>query len=755
MFIDDPEFLYVNDSLGNAFSSSLYDYFYNTDLGGLDSTLVTRTWSQDSVPYFAYGVDTVVNPNDSTDVQYIPNVIVDEVLANRYGPTYWAANSGLTPHHYMHEYHGQVKFTVKPTNNIKWNFGGFVSHQSFQSYNNDRKYNLDNFISRNTDGYQFNTTINWMVNQSNFVTLTGSYFNTQTTIAPDMVDPVYHVNTDGTIDTFLPAEVVVPEWYSVWTPYGIMDTVTFGYLPSQDSRYKNGTPWGYNPAGTYGAGYSNYYGSATTRYSNYWAVKMDWTSQLNKFNEVKFGAEYKSYELYQWDLYLPWDPNPFYDNYNVFPKQASGYVQDKMEFEGMVVNLGVRFDYLDSRTPYYVDQLNVSEPLYKEDTTITGSDTIITYVPNTRPDTLADTASWNVAISDAKYKVSPRLGISHPISETSVLHFNYGHFFQTPQMDYLFSGTQIDITKRGNSLIGTPNLGAERTIAYELGIATQVGADMTVDVTTYYKDIYGLVGTRKVFAIPQSYYQYQNIEYGNVKGFEVAFSKSSKYFSGNISYTLSFAKGTASDAWDGYRASYGRTDPVTGGEYIMPKIPYYLSFDQRHTVNISHTLRMPAKELPIWADNWMLTFNHSIESGMPYTPENSKGEMTGVENSERMPWKFNTDMKFSKGFAIGSFEPSVFVQVTNLFNIKNVVAVYPQTGLPNTDGSVARIEESDFGTYTIGDPGYDARRDLDSDGTVTANENYQAAVAATTDWLNDPTNYSSPRVITVGIEFGF
>ncbi len=32
----------------------------------------------------------------------------------------------------------------------------------------------------------------------------------------------------------------------------------------------------------------------------------------------------------------------------IHPIQVSGYIQDKMEFESMILNMGVRYDYLQS-----------------------------------------------------------------------------------------------------------------------------------------------------------------------------------------------------------------------------------------------------------------------------------------------------------------------------------------------------------------------------------------------------------------------
>ncbi|MDY6787794.1 MAG: TonB-dependent receptor, partial [candidate division WOR-3 bacterium] len=660
-----------------------------------------------------------------------------------------------------HEYHGQLKLTFKPTNNIKVNVGGFLSHQSMQNYANDLKYNLEKYVSRNIDGYQGNATINWMLNDRNFFTLRGSYFYTTTTIGPEFIDPISYVTDEGVRDTFYPPESTTPEWYEFWKPYTLLDTFQFEEIPSPNDYWAYNSPWGYWPESSQYI-YPNYYGYMNYRYSRYWALKGDWTSQIGRNHEVKAGFQYKDYELYQYDLYIPWSPNPFEDDYNVFPSQISGYVQDKMEFEGMVVNVGMRLDYLSSNTPYYVDPLNVTYPLYRE---VVNEDGSIEYEPNTidsdtivmeggEPDTISP-EQWNVQIADVKYQISPRLGISHPITETSVLHFNYGHFFQTPQMDYLFSGIGVDITKRGNSLVGDPNLGAERTVAYEIGIATQIGSDMAIDFTAYYKDIYDLIGSRKIFAIPMSYFAYQNVEYGNVKGFEVAFQRTGKYFTGNASYTLSFAKGTASDAFEGYQYLYGNVDPVTGGTAILPKVPYYLDYDQRHIVNLVLTFRIPQGELPVYADNWSITLNNNIASGRPYSPTDSDGKLTGDKNSERMPWTFNTDFKFRKGIKVGPITPNFYVQVSNLFNIKNVEDVYPSTGLPDTDGTVRTLKPSDFSTTEIGNPGYDVRRDLDMDGVCTQEEFYEAAVGAYSDQLNAPTNYSAPRIVTVGLEFSF
>jgi hypothetical protein len=95
------------------------------------------------------------------------------------------------------------------------------------------------------------------------------------------------------------------------------------------------------------------------------------------------------------------------------------------------------------------------------------------------------------------------------------------------------------------------------------------------------------------------------------------------------------------------------------------------------------------------------------------------------------------DMRFNKDFHLGrakSMFMSFYVEVENLFNRKNVVAVYTNTGRPDYDGRY-----------------YDQTADPDGDGPYTAEDvnRYYRLLA------NDPQNFSAPRTFRVGMEFNF
>jgi outer membrane receptor protein involved in Fe transport len=185
-----------------------------------------------------------------------------------------------------------------------------------------------------------------------------------------------------------------------------------------------------------------------------------------------------------------------------------------------------------------------------------------------------------------------------PITDRSKLRFNYGHFFQTPTAHNLYRSTEPMVVwlllHRYNSVLGNPDLTVEKTVAYELGYENQVSDVFAVGFIAYYKDIHDLIQTERQVALPYPYYQVMNIDYGNVKGIEITLKKKlENMWRFDLSYTLQFARGTASYEWEFYYDVYSEgTDPITG-EYVLPKNDYWLGFDERHIINSSFGIDFP------------------------------------------------------------------------------------------------------------------------------------------------------------------
>ncbi|RJP81769.1 MAG: TonB-dependent receptor, partial [Candidatus Zixiibacteriota bacterium] len=244
------------------------------------------------------------------------------------------------------------------------------------------------------------------------------------------------------------------------------------------------------------------------------------TNQVNANHQLKFGAEGSYFDISNYEVDAASGGNIYGENYRVYPYSLAAYVQDKMEFEGLIVNAGLRFDYFNANYDNYPS--DVSDPV--EDVTVGGTIKNPTSVP-------------------AKYAWSPRLGVSHPITDRDVLYFNYGRYFQVPRLDFMFQNLTYDL-RGAFPIIGNANLEPEQTTSYELGVKHQFANDLVLNVTGFFKDITGLTDNRQIFYTASSWYGlYDNTDYGNVRGFEVTLMKPrTRYLSGNLTYTYSFAR---------------------------------------------------------------------------------------------------------------------------------------------------------------------------------------------------------------------
>ncbi len=694
---------YTTDDYSPAFVWTP-DYFYPYNLSdSVNGDSIRDLWAENGLDYTRYlwyyqpaGYDEYGNVTEMDTI----------LVLNSFGhtPGFWSEMDNILPHHWRQDYHGQGKLTFKITSNIKLNLSGFISREQYAAFFQSYKYDFNNAYAYLRKGKQLNAALNWMLNKDMFLNLKAGYFYNYNLISEQAND--WYAYDYYFMDFFRDLEFQDPETMEPTDPVDLYD----GYRA--------------NPWGVLNAGFATGdIGSRNERSSTYYAVKGDFTWQINRIHQMKTGIDVKQYNVTKNSIYLPWDPNPFLDEYDVDPLVVAAYVQDKMEFEGMIVNAGLRFDMFMPNAYKKVD-------IYD-----TSSD----------PDTV---------LAATKLQLSPRLGISHPISEKSVFHFSFGQFFQTPLMNYLYSNLHPDFA-RTNDIIGNPDLDAERTTAYEVGFTSALSNQVTMDVTGYYKDIYGLIGTRMVPAVPTPFYFYMNADYGNVKGIETSLSFDDKYFSTSFAYTISYAKGTGSDPREAYYLYYGDIDPETGEPIGPPKTPIYLDFDQRHSIKISSYIRVPLSDI-VSSKMQTMTIGiiNDIASGLPYTATDSKGRRIGDYNGERMPWTWNTDMRIRTGVDLGAVKPLIFCDIKNVLDRKNVTYVYSTTGEPDDDGSV--IRESDFSEIPIGSPYYDMRRDLNQDGLQSQYESYITYLAARDDEsILSPFHYSSPRTITFGMEIHF
>jgi outer membrane receptor for ferrienterochelin and colicin len=273
---------------------------------------------------------------------------------------------------------------------------------------------------------------------------------------------------------------------------------------------------------------------------------------------------------------------------------------------------------------------------------------------------------WNLTDASIKYQVSPRLGMSHPVSERTVLHFTYGHYFQVPAFTYLYGNTKYDMGGYW-PLVGNPDLEPERTVSYEVGVEHLISEDLMIDLTGFYKDIDNLLSTVVINdsrdpdtpSWATEYTTYRNTDWGSVRGFEVTTQKKFREdWMGRLVYTFMIAKGRSSDVIEGY---LNRFD-----DNVPPSKEYYLDWDRRHSLVFD--LGYGRK------DNWAANVLFKYASGSPYTPVENTRSAQPEQNTARFPSTSVVNVKLSKDFHFHSLPQQLYLQIHNLFNKRNLVA---------------------------------------------------------------------------------
>lgn len=423
--------------------------------------------------------------------------------------------------------------------------------------------------------------------------------------------------------------------------------------------------------------------------------KFDMTSQITKTHQVKLGIEARRHKLYYKDfrILVDWttgfkplipanEPgNVNYNEYTHHPFELSVYLQDKMEFQDMIVNAGIRYDFFDPDGKIPLDPQDPDNAKYFIVRMANGEEQRIPereYDAN-RMEKLQvvdiQNNPWVYKYKEPEFvrQISPRIGIAYPITDRGIIHFSYGHFYQTPPFEYLYYNSELEVrpgplkTDVENKM-GNAALKPQRTVIYEIGLQQQLTENIGLDITGYYKDIRNLLGTEIIELYDTRLYaRYVNRDYGNVRGFTLALNKRpSNYFSAAVDYTFQIAEGNASDPNDAF------LDVIGGRESEIRVVP--LDWDQTHTLNMTLTFSEPG--------NWGMSLLGKLGSGLPYThePPQTGAQFIRFENNERIPPQITFDLKAYKDFRWSGLRHSVFLKVYNLFDRKNEVKVYNDTG---------------------------------------------------------------------------
>jgi outer membrane receptor protein involved in Fe transport len=359
------------------------------------------------------------------------------------------------------------------------------------------------------------------------------------------------------------------------------------------------------------------------------------------------------------------------------PTFAAAYVQDKMEFRDLVINAGLRFDYIDIDSYVPKDIHNIT---YDQNALISfGS---MSKVP-------------------VRTYLSPRLGFAFPVTDRTVFHMQWGKFVQQSQLRDLYLGLISASTniKGGNAIQNNLGWGLnpERTSQYELGFSQQLGENASFDITAYYKDITDQIQERYIprseGAAHQTYFAFTNGDFATTKGieFKVTLRRTARVMA-QAYYSYSDARGTGSNSSSAFRTIW--QSPTTSPffpQYVTP-----LDFNQTHRGSVSVDYRFGANDGGVILERAGLNLLFTFNSGHNYTRTdyNYGNARQPIEelNASTTPWNFQLDLRLDKAFRVGTVDFDAYVWAINVLDIKNVTNVYLPTGTADDDGYLSTAE---------------------------------------------------------------
>lgn len=438
-------------------------------------------------------------------------------------------------------------------------------------------------------------------------------------------------------------------------------------------------------------------------YTRTYLMKFDLTSVRWKGHRVKTGLQLQYNDLEALELGYPGieRENRFTGNYSLgnarntyhtYNPEASWYIQDRWEYEGMVMNYGFRWDMFSPGSAAKID---------------------------------VDVEGVDKNVVKYKQQFSPRLGFAFPITERDGFNFSYGRFIQFPTRDRLFS-SQEAIGNTGT--LGNPNLKAETTIAYQAGIKHQFTDVLAGTIAIYSRDIYDLIAATTVTdeETGNTLARYINKAYASARGVELTLNKRlSDNFAFDVAYTYSYADGVASSQEFGSNPN--------GLEYL-PNQELPLDWDQRHVFHLSLLLMEP--------QSWSGSISFSYGSGFPWTPVDRFARRADplLENSRRLPATYQLDFQGERQIDFYGQQLTLYLQAFNLINQdmvrgKGAQAIAPGMNNATSSYTAYLTETGKFGGAYLQDANGD---------------NYSEFIP-----INDPRVFQQHRLFRVGLGWRF
>ncbi len=529
----------------------------------------------------------------------------------------------------------------------------------------------------------------------------------------ELFDDYHHVDLEYSQD---------PSWGRIYStqygPFFSFFNPAYYYMPMGPNGY------GWNEGRTFG-GSDKYYHESSALTNE---IRFDITSQMTDEWRIQSGFDYKSHKLDFYEVQNPflssgaitqsfaeywedtgpdgliytdedypgpdegegngkWDKGENYDDSNHNgkwdnyrePEELNAYLQNTYEVPWMVIHAGVRVDAVNYNTDIWTDSTGAfspDKPWYWEDTNDNGKwesgepvSGDAEFSPNLQ----------HVFYLPSKwfYKISPRLGISHVITDKATFVFSYGLYYQTPVYQNVFLNTNRiydpeALFEESGGAVGNATMSASRSQSYEFGFNVQFTRHWAFSLLGWVKNMDQMTTFKYSRSGVYDYQVASNTDYGNAKGIDFTLENRGQLINARIQYTYSIAMGSSEYAWSVIGQEYKN---APGQEFLMP-------YDRTHDLAATFYTVLPF--------GIVTGMNVFFQSGYPYTPMIFNGDKPQQDllnkNSKRSPSFKQANMMFQKRIKMNEFAISFGLNIFNVFNTKNELDVYPLTGRANSPG---------------------------------------------------------------------
>lgn len=441
-------------------------------------------------------------------------------------------------------------------------------------------------------------------------------------------------------------------------------------------------------------------------------IKADYANQINTNHFIQAGAEAKFRTIDYKEAYgvdgigytlngekEPWIPS----DWSRSPKEFGVYGSDRMEYAGLIVNLGLRIDLIDRNTEEVTDYFF---PFERDTVVIDGM-------------SLARNFTRRGSATSMDVFFSPSIGVSHPIGSNASMYFSYKRATQEVPYHRMYQKYGGNSSNSQFFQYTEPNIDPIVSDNFELGVQWEFSPGWGFDVNAYSRavDNFSTTSLNATQRVPQGesslgipiYTWLTDFGYADSRGLELVLRRSPTQLAEWIrlgvtaSYTYASVEGSRGAGRDQSTFVAAATDDPTTSVDDTKDLPFNNTADFKHfaqDITGSRVLdsgfdrrhRGVLRLSAVFPYEISLGVNGTIESGLLYpraivVNERDRSLLTGPTNSQ-------LDLRLEKAFDFDQrFGLDVFVDVTNVFNHDNVVAydndpqsgadvIFEKTGVP-------------------------------------------------------------------------